>query len=561
MLKVKDLSKSYGPLTVLSDVSFGLEGGQRAALVGPNGTGKSTLLKILAGLEEADGGKVEMGKSDRAGYLPQDTSLAGSETIHAYLRRVTEIDRVEAEMDDLSDSLSDPTSKRRYDELHELYEQMDGYSFEHRLEVMLGGFGLEGVGSSRPLSELSSGQKSKVVLIGILLGGADLLLLDEPTNNLDLPALIWLEDFLLKSPAACVLVSHDRRFLDKVADRIMELDWQSHSLTVTNGSYSEYLRMSAKRRERQKELYRQQQEQIERLTEQARRLKQRSAQGSRWVGSDNDKFLRGMKRDRAGKSGKGAKAIEKRIEQMEPVERPLDRVPFGLDLDSQEEKGPDREIRLEKVVAGYPTGFRIGPISLAIPYGERVGIMGLNGTGKSTLLKVIAGHCEPLSGKVVFGSGVRLGDMMQEHDSLPRETELLGYLKQKVGISDQDAYTLLAKYGFDPGRARVPISALSPGGRARLLLSLFAAMGVNALVLDEPTNHLDLEAMEALEEALEDYPGTVILVSHDRFFLDKARLDLTYLLTKNQLKKIPSYQVYVAQAEEQAQRLLRTLRS
>ena len=316
MIKVQKLQKSYGLLTVLFDVSFSLGRGQKAALVGHNGTGKTTLLTILAGLEDQDAGKIDIARDACIGYLPQDTSLSGKESIMNYLRQVSGIEALEKEIENLSAELSDPEKLQRYGEAQSKYEHLDGYRFAHRAEVMLSGFGLVDVGLDRPLCNLSSGQKGKVALAGILLKGVDLLLLDEPTNNLDLPALIWLEDFLQKSEASCIVVSHDRRFLDRVVRKIFELDWRTHALTVTGGTYSDYLEMVAKRIAGQKEEYRLQQEEIERLNEKAREKKADAAQGSHWSPSDNDKFLRGFKRDRASKSSKAAKAIEKNRKEL-----------------------------------------------------------------------------------------------------------------------------------------------------------------------------------------------------------------------------------------------------
>lgn len=525
MLKVQKISKSYDTKIVFSDVSFGLDKGQRAALVGDNGTGKSTLLKILAGLEEADGGWIEISRGTRVGYMPQDTSLTEAETVIQYLSRLT-------------DSKKELT--------------------KHRAEVMMSGFSMDNVGLDRPLSDLSSGQKSKVALIGILLTGIDLLLLDEPTNNLDLPALIWLEDFLLKSDVTCIIVSHDRRFLDRVTNRVFELDRQTHLLNVSNGSYSEYLERRAKDRSRQKELYRQQQEEIGRLTEQAREKKAASARGSRWQGSDNDKFLRGFKQDRASKSGKAAKVLEKRIEQMDKVEKVVDREPLSISLEAHSNGSP-MDISLDQVFAGYPGRFEIGPISLAISYGNRVGFLGLNGSGKSTILKTITGKLASISGQVSIGSGLKIGNMMQEHETLPREETLLSFIKERTGRIDKEVFATLVKFGFVEKDIRGKISEISPGGRARLLLSLFSLLSVNALVLDEPTNHLDAEAVDALEEVLTGYQGTVILVSHDRDFLEKARIDFAYLIANNQLTKVDDFSEYIAIAEQKALKLLRTI--
>lgn len=558
MIKAQKLQKSYGSLTVFSDVSFSLGRGQKAALVGHNGTGKTTLLKIVAGLEEQDAGKISIASDACIGYLPQDTNLSGKESVTDYLRRVSGIDVLEKEIEILSAELDNPEKVKRYGEVCSKYEHLEGYSFAHKAEVMLSGFGLENVELGRSLSSLSSGQKSKVVLAGILLKGVDLLLLDEPTNNLDLPALIWLEDFLQKSEASCIVVSHDRRFLDKVVRKIFELDWRTRTLTVTGGTYSDYLEMVKKRIASQKEDYRLQQEEIDRLNKRAREKKADSARGSRWSGSDNDKFLRGFKRDQAGKSSKVAKAIEKRIEQMDKIEKPLERKPFEIPLEAKTDSGT-LNVHLSDVVAGYPGTFSIGPLSFEVRYGERVGIMGLNGTGKSTLLKTITGQLEPLSGKIEMGFGIRIGNMMQEHETLPREQTLLEFLSERAHFSHQDSYAKLSKFGFDERQAKLPIGTLSPGGRARLLLALFSAQSVNMLVLDEPTNHLDFEALEALEETLGTYRGTVLLVSHDRHFLEKASLDTTYVLSEGAFARIPDYKIYVKSAEEKARKLLKLL--
>lgn len=558
MLHANQIQKSYGSTTVLAGVSFSLARGQKVALVGDNGIGKTTLLKIIAGLEETDAGSLEIASTACIGYLPQDTSLVGDETIEQYLRRVAGVDVLERKLEALAEHLQDEEKAKEYGDLHEQYERLDGYAFEHCMKVMLSGFGLDSIGLGHSLSNLSSGQKSKVALAGILLKGVDLLLLDEPTNNLDLPALIWLEDFLRKSEAAAIVVSHDRRFLDRIVRKIFELDRNTRTLNISGGTYSDYLEMIAKRIARQKEDYRLQQEEIERLSEQARQQRAASARGSNWRGSDNDKFLRGFKRDRAAGSGRKAKTIEKRIDQMDKVERPIERDPFEIPLEAGIGSGT-LDIRLTDVLAGYSDGFTVGPVSIDIRFKSRVGIMGLNGSGKSTLLKTITGILPPLQGRVEMGSGIKLGNMMQEHESLPRSETLLELLMKRGGLSQEMSYATLARFGFDERQVKQSIETLSPGGRARLLLALFSAQSVNVLVLDEPTNHLDLEALEALEETLKSYKGTVLLVSHDRYFLETAELDTTYLLSDGILTRIPDYKMYVADAEARAQQLLKSL--
>jgi len=556
MLRVTNLNKSYGPQTVLENIDLTLSRGQKVALVGSNGAGKTTLLKIIAGLEQPDGGRIEFEKGAMIGYLPQDTSLSGSQTVAAYLEEITGIAVLERTMSELSDRLADPQVKKQYDDIIDQYERLDGYTFSRRMETMLLGFDLGPELVERPLDQLSSGQKSKVFLAGILLRGVDMLLLDEPTNNIDLPTLIWLEDFLMRSQAACLVVSHDRRFLDRIVRKVFELDPQTHSINVSNGRYSDFLDLKVKNLERQKEQYRLQQEEIERLEVQARTKRVEAEKGSKWTGSDNDKFLRGFKRDRAGKSSKVAKSIEKRIEQMDKVDRPIEKDVLSIKLNAAETHG-STTMRLTEVVAGY-NGFRIGPVSLEIRLGNRVAIMGPNGVGKSTLLKVITGELTPRSGTVEIGSGVRIGNMMQEHQTLSRDWSPLSYLMEQAKLDISSAYSKLAQFGIDEISSKRTIAELSPGGRARLILAYFSAISINTLVLDEPTNHLDLESLEALEQTISSYDGSVILVSHDRFFLEKTNVDSTYLLTEGLLHRI-TYTEYLAQAEQRARRLLKML--
>ena len=558
MISVQGLQKSYGTTTVLAGVDFIVGKGQRAAIVGYNGTGKTTILKILAGLEEADAGKIDFGPNARIGYLPQDTSLAGRQSIIDYLKEASGLAAAEATMTECAEKLSEAEAKRRYEAAQDLFDHMNGYEFEYRVELMLAGFGLERLGLETSLSQLSSGQKSKIAMIAMLLRQDDILLLDEPTNNLDLPALIWLEDYLKKSEVTVLVVSHDRRFIDRIADKVIELDWRLRTATVTHGTYTDYLAMCVRRREQQRLDYLAQQAEIERLSDSAEAARRRATAGSQFVGTDNDKFQRGFKRDKAAGSARTAKAIETRLEQMDLVERPFERVPLNIHLDREMGEG-NREIRLVDVVSGYSAAFTVGPVSLAIPFGKRIGILGMNGSGKSTLLKTIAGRLTPLAGRVEMGSGLKIGNMMQEHDTLPRDLSSLEVLERETTLDLSGRYALVARFGMDPTRAKEPVAVLSPGARARLLLAIFAARRVNALVLDEPTNHLDLEAMEAFEEAMESFRGTLIVVSHDRYFMERARLDEILIVADGAVVPIENFARYLEQAQERAKRLLRAL--
>ncbi len=545
-IKATGIYKAYGTVSVLKNISFVIEIGQKIGLVGNNGTGKSTLLKILAGIIDPDEGNIEIRNNLKLGYMPQDTSLVTDETVADYLRRITGIGRLEEEMGNSQEALVE-------------YDRRDGYTFDHRMNIILMGFGLREKICFDPINTLSSGQKSKILLSGILLSDVDLLLLDEPTNNLDLPALIWLEDFIAKSSAGCLVVSHDRLFLDRVVNKIFEIDWRKREINITNGKYSDYIERIRKEKERQLSAHEAQQEEIRRLKETARSKRSEMSHGSRYTGSDNDKFARGFKRDQAARSGKTAKAIEKRIEKMPVIEKPFIRDALRIDL-KPSVPGGTRDIELDNVVAGYSLdGFKVDPISLSIPYGSRVVILGLNGSGKSTLLKTISREIEPLSGAVRIGGSLIIGNLMQEHDNLPREETLFSFLTERGGIGIQDAYNIASKFGFDASEVDKKIESISPGGRSRLLLSLFSALSVNVLLLDEPTNHLDLEALSALEEVIEHYEGTIILISHDRYFLERFKPTDIYLLSDKKLMVQKYLQEYLDDAENKAKRLIEML--
>ncbi|NLE07155.1 MAG: ABC-F family ATP-binding cassette domain-containing protein [Parcubacteria group bacterium] len=544
-IKADKIHKAYGTITILDDVSFSLEKGQKVGLVGYNGTGKTTLLKIIAGVIEPDGGKISIRRGAKLGYMPQDTSLVSDETVSDYLWCVSGMKELEQRIDESLEALTD-------------YENRNGYAFDYRMEMTLAGFGLQNI-SNRNINSLSSGQKSKVFMAGVLLSDPDILVLDEPTNNLDLPALIWLENFLMRCETTCLMVSHDRLFLDRIVRKIFEIDWNTRKLIITNGRYSDYLERKEKETSRQLAEHKAQQEEIKRLTDQARKKKAEAVQGSRYVGTDNDKFLRGFKRDRAAKSGKTAKAIEKRIEQMDVLEKPVERDAFRIHLQPTKPEG-SRDINLKDVVAGYSAdGFRVGPISAHMSYGSRTLILGLNGSGKSTLLKTLSGELDLISGEVTVGNALVVGNLTQEHNNLPREESIKNFLIRRAGVEVQIAYALAVKFGFKAEEIDKEISSLSPGGRARLLFALFSALSVNVLLLDEPTNHLDLEALQALEEAVSQYEGTIILVSHDRHFLEKFKATDTYVLLDGKLERQQSFSLYMKNAEHEAKRLISML--
>lgn len=535
MLQVKNISKEYGEGTVLNKISFKMAPEHKVALTGFNGTGKTTLLKIIAGEVEPDKGNIIFEKETSIGFLPQDPNQYNSENVLKFL-----------------------------DE----YVGQNDEEFHRQVEIMFAGFGLESGIKNKKIGDLSSGQKTKIFLIGIMLKKVDLMLLDEPTNNLDLPALIWLEDFLQKTKSAFIVVSHDKTFLDNVTNKIYEIDWKERSLEISNGKYSDYLIKKQKERARQQLDHTIQKVDIKRIRNLVKVKQSKAEKGSKHKTKDNDKMLQGYFRDKAGQSYKDSRILNNRIKRMDIVERPNTRKEFNIEIDP-EDSGASRDITVTDLICGYAdsneTDFKIGPINLAIPFGSKVFILGLNGSGKTTLLKTLTGKIPKISGDLNVGSGVRFGNLMQEHESLDMDETILGFLLKKVESDRSVLQNHLLHFGFSEDQIKTKIKDLSPGGRARLLLALFSADNVNVLVLDEPTNHLDVEAQEALEKTLKKFEGTVITVTHDRFFMEKIAItkisdnNVLYVLTDGIMEKIKNFKQYVTDMERRSKKLLRLL--
>lgn len=526
MLKVSNLTKYFGEQKILNKISFVVERGHKIALVGFNGTGKTTLLKILSGEQSDYKGKVEFQKNITVGFLPQDPNQYNSEKVIKFLEK---------------------------------YVGDNSPLFYRDVEIMFAGFALPSEVKNKKIGELSSGQKTKVFLTGLLLKRVDLMFLDEPTNNLDLPALIWLEDFLQNTKSSFIVVSHDKTFLDHVANKIYELDWKDRTLEITNGRYSDYLIQKQKEKERQKLQHEIQKQDIKQLRVVIKQKQEKFEKGRKYQGTDNDRILRGYRRDKAGDSLRDAKVVNNRIKRMDIIENPNNRKEFNIEI-NPEDQGKSRDILISDLVCGYGDGFEVGPINLDIPFTSKVCILGLNGSGKSTLLKTITGRISEISGKISVGSGVKFGNLMQEHESLPGKETVLGFLMKRIDVEKNILHNHLKHFGFIDEQMKTKIETLSPGGRARLLLAYFSADNVNVLILDEPTNHLDMEAEEALSKTLQKFEGTVLVVTHDRFFVEKTGTDLLYVLEDGKLTKIKDFKQYVSEMEKRAKKLLRMLR-
>ena len=561
MLTLKNIRKTYATTRILEKVSFSLGEGQKVALVGQNGVGKSTLLKIIAGIETPDRGEITKPNRVLVGYLPQEASLeSADETLLIYLRRMVGLGALEKEMAFLEPHLEEPVLLEKYEAVRFEYERLGGDNFGDKARVVLDGLILSHIALDRLVSSLSGGEKRKAMLAGVLLRGVDMLLLDEPTNNLDLPALLWLERYLKHSTATCIIASHDRRFLDNVVKKVIEIDWYKRDVTMYTGGWSSYAEMKAHSIRKHREAYRVQEDERERLLvsvgqkmDWVERVKNRKA-------PDKDKMSSNFKKERATrKFTASARALEERQKRLHTVDKPLIRDPLFIPLTPLlvEKEG---SIVLKKVVFGYASGFSAGPLDMKILFGQRIAILGNNGTGKSTLLKTIEGSLPILSGRRTIGKKLIFGYLMQEHENISQSITPYNLFKNRTGIFDRSIIaTHLSFFQFAPDVLNDKISSLSPGERVRLIFALLSALNANVLVLDEPTNHLDLEAIEALEEALDAYEGTILLVTHDRHFLERIRLTKTFFLEDGICTEVENYEAYVKKNSSKVNRILKRL--
>jgi ATP-binding cassette, subfamily F, member 3 len=510
IVSIIQVGKSFGAERIFAGVNFQINEQDRIGLIGPNGAGKSTLLNILAGREEPDEGTIAIARNTRIGYLTQTTDFHPQNSLREEMLTVfAEVQSWEHELGQLALELATPAAQNdsvlheqllnRYDELQTRLEHVGGYTYENRIDQVLDGLGFTAEQQEAPVVQLSGGQQTRAALAKLLLQEPDLLLLDEPTNHLDLEALEWLETYLSGWNGAMVIVAHDRYFLDKIVARTIELAFGR--IEEYPGNYTKYLRLREERVDRRMREYEAQQAHI----------------------AHTEEFIR---RYKAGQRSREARGRQKLLNRLERVERPQDFPEMHFEFASVVDSG-QVVLWTQKLAVGFPPADKqseptvlVRVADLELLRGDRVGLLGPNGAGKTTLLRTIIGEIPPISGQVYPGHNVRIGYYSQTHSGLNPDRTVVDEIRQMSTMSEDAARSFLARFLFTGDDVFKAIAALSGGERSRVALAKLTLQGSNFLVLDEPTNHLDLQSRQFLEEVLGEFEGTLLFVSHDRYFID-----------------------------------------
>jgi ATP-binding cassette subfamily F protein 3 len=568
ILNVGGLTKYYGAEFIFGGIGFQVARGEKVALVGVNGAGKSTLLRIIAGEELPTQGGVHMARGRSVAYLAQEARFEGPRTLRQEMdAALAHLTALQQEINELEHALADTSAPdweqrmERYGELTQRFEHAGGYEIEHRIERTLHGLGFSEEQYHQPVAQFSGGQKTRAALAATLLADPDLLLLDEPTNHLDLAALEWLERFLKDWDGTLIVISHDRYFLDKVTNRT--LDMAFGKLEDYPAPYHKYMELKAERLELQLKQYQAQQEYIAKTEDFIRRFKagQRSKEAR-----GREKILNRLKYGYQGLNGEWIN---------ERVDAPTQQKKLAMRVDTQI-RGGELVLKLDKLIIGYaPESVVRSPSSVAtdnglrttdselvlikcpdreIHRGQRVALMGPNGSGKTTLLRTIVGELPPLRGQVRLGHRIEVNYYAQAHEGLRMDATVLEEIRRiRPLIKETEARTLLGRFLFSGDDVFKRVGDLSGGERSRVALAQLTLMGGNLLVLDEPTNHLDIGAREALETVLNEYNGSILFVSHDRYFID-AVADTIWMVDNGSIEKFDgTYSEYAAYLENKEQ--------
>ncbi|HZP31243.1 MAG TPA: ABC-F family ATP-binding cassette domain-containing protein [Acidimicrobiia bacterium] len=527
----RDLARSFADHVVLDGVDVTVGPRTRLGVVGPNGVGKSTLLRILAGLVTPDRGSVTgTPPTLRVGYLPQERERRSGESARAALARRTGTAAASAAFEQASAALAagEPDADDAYTDALDAYLSSGAADFDARARIVAADLGLDEDVLDRPTAALSGGQAAKLALAAILLSRFDVLLLDEPTNDLDFDGLARLERFVHDLPGGVVVVSHDREFLERTVTSVLEIDEHSRKSAEFSGGWDAYVELREVARRHAREDYETYRAQRSRLEERARTQREWAVQGVRRAkrdGNEPDKNVRRFRTQTSEQLASKARASERAVQRLEVVEKPWEGWELRLEFAEAARSGAV-VLRLDRAVVTRGE-FRLGPVDLEIRWADRVAIVGPNGAGKTTLLRALLGREPLVAGERRIGPSVVVGELEQARARFEGDGSLLDAFIAVTGLPLSEARSRLAKFGLGADHVTRPAASLSPGERTRAVLAEFAARGVNCLVLDEPSNHLDLPAIEQLEQALEGYGGTLLLVTHDRRLLDAVRVTRT----------------------------------
>lgn len=539
LLQAEHIEKTYGVETILQDISLQVQTGERVGLVGVNGAGKSTLMKILSGELSYDSGTVRIPKDVSIGYLAQNGGLESERSIWDELLSVfSHLQKEEQELRELEAKMGDESviaDEKRYQQIMEDYarrfeafKEKGGYSYEGSIRGVLHGLRFADMDYQTPIRTLSGGQKTRLALAKLLLQSPTILLLDEPTNYLDIETLTWLEGYLQNYQGAILVVSHDRYFLDKLVTVVYEIERTRATRYV--GNYSQFLDQKAARLEQDLKRFDKQQEEIAKL---------------------EDFIARNIAR---ATTTKRAQSRRKTLEKMERIDKPIVKnksVHFSFDVAKM---SGNIVMKVSNVAIGYPDAVLSSGLTFEIEREERVALVGPNGIGKSTMLKTIVSQLKALRGDIQLGSNVTIGYYDQEHRNLNERSTVLGEIWDEYPhLQEKDVRTLLGNFLFSGDDVQKKISDLSGGERARVSLAKLMLKQANFLIFDEPTNHLDIYSKEVLENALDEYPGTILFVSHDRYFLNKIASRVLELSADGVTSYLGNYDYYVEKKQELAE--------
>lgn len=538
LLQLNDISKSFVGEDIFTNVDFEVKTGERIGVVGRNGAGKSTLMKIIAGVEDYDSGHISKIKNLKMGYLTQQMTLDSNATIFEEMSKPFEHIKnmellIKQETDWLAahaDAYDTPTYQahmEKYESLSNQFEQLEGYQYDSKIKTVLHGLNFNEDDFNKPINDFSGGQKTRLSLAQMLLNEPDLLLLDEPTNHLDLETTKWLEDYLRYFKGAIVIISHDRYFLDKIVTQVYDVALGSVKRYI--GNYEQFIQQRDKYYEKRMQEYEKQQEEIKRL----------------------ETFVE-KNITRASTSGM-AKSRRKTLEKIQRIDKPMidarsANIQFGFDRNT----GND-VMHIKQLEIGYDDTPITKPINMEVSKGDHIAIIGPNGVGKTTLIKTIAQRQRQLGGEVTFGANLKIGYYDQKQAEFKSNKTILDYVwDQYPNMNEKDIRAVLGRFLFVQDDVKKIINDLSGGEKARLQLALLMLQRDNVLILDEPTNHLDIDSKEMLEQALEHFAGTIIFVSHDRYFINQLANKVFDLDHDGGKMYLGDYQYYIEKTEEAA---------